>query len=65
MDVFSMSSVELKVSVMVFNAGVAAVEEAITTAGNVSMLDAKSVSAWLNSGPEDVKMFSGAGMVSV
>ena len=65
-DVFNISSVELYVSVIVFKAGVACVFEAITTAGNVSILELKSVkSALVNSGPEDVKIFSGAGIVSV
>ena len=64
-DVFSISSVELKVSVMVFKAGVACVCEAIITAGRVSILELKSVSDTVNSGPEDVRIFSGAGIVSV
>ncbi len=44
MLVLSICSVELKVSVMVLSSGVAAVEEAKTRAGSVSMLDDKSVS---------------------
>ena len=64
-DVFSISSVELKVSVMVFKAGVAAVELARTITGKVSIELDKSVSARVNSGPDEVKMFSGAGIVSV
>ena len=68
MDVFSISSVELKVSVMVFKAGVpAAVEDARMTAGRVSMLEDRSIRSCpsVYSGPEEVKIFSGAGMVSV
>ena len=48
---------------MVFKAGVAAFEEAMTTAGKVSMLEDKSMPVY--SGPDEVKIFSGAGMVSV
>ena len=50
---------------MVFKAGVACVCEAIITAGRVSILELKSVSDTVNSGPEDVRIFSGAGIVSV
>lgn len=65
MEVFSTNSVELNVSVMVFRAGVATVEAgSITMAGSVSMLEDKSVSDENSSG-KAVKMFSGAGMVSV
>ena len=63
MEVFNIISVDVNVSVMVFKAGVAALEEAMTTAGKVSMLDDKSTPVY--SGPDEVKMFSGAGMVSV
>ena len=63
-DVFSINSVELNVSVMVLSAGVAADDEAIIKAGNVSILEERSVSV-VNWGPVEVKMFSGAGMVSV
>ena len=62
-EVFNFNSVELKVSVMVFKAGVAAVDEDKTTAGNVSILEDRSKSAVEKS--EEVKIFSGAGMVSV
>ena len=62
-EVFNFNSVELKVSVMVFKAGVAAVDEDKTTAGKVSILEDKSKSAVEKS--EEVKIFSGAGMVSV
>ena len=63
MEVFNTNSVEVKVSVTVFKAGVGPLEEAMTTACKVSMLEDKSTS--LYSGPDEVKMFSGAGMVSV
>ena len=46
--------------------GVAWVCEAIIIAGRVSILELKSVkSALVYSGPEDVRIFSGAGIVSV
>ena len=63
MEVFNTNSVEVKVSVMVFKAGVAPLDEAMTTACKVSMLEDKSTPVY--SGPDEVKMFSGAGMVSV
>ena len=44
-EVFNFNSVELKVSVMVFKAGVAAVDEDKTTAGKVSILEDRSKSA--------------------
>ena len=65
MLVFNINSFVLKVSVTVFNGGVVdaeAADSAKTTAGRVSM-DGAIKSG--RSGKEEVRMFSGAGMVSV
>ncbi len=56
----------LKVSVIVLRGGVTIdVDDARTTAGKVSMLEATSESVTSKSDAVDVKMFSGGGIVSV
>jgi len=68
MLVFSESSRVLKVSVMVLRGGVTMdVDDARTTAGNVSMLETMSTTddSSSNGDAVDVKMFSGGGIVSV